>query len=523
MVDDNSRVNSAPGAPVHLDTVADVTPNSGQPDDGAHLSQSVWAAMMPGLARAGVVTAGNLETGGGGGTAAGFTPGGVSRNYGSTDGTQSDQTQLQTLELADQALYTVDQTQPEQSAPHDPRWDNLLHNPNIDRSQSDGTDGQGHQLFERSTDDVHNIEVRKGHKDGDPPANYVIDKDGKVHELIPPDKKAMGEGDDTVVIEIDDHATSQALAMNDVQRATANALISQIQADAAQAGLAPDIPSSILSMLAAHDVPSPQAVARHSAGGQMASPGGGNGGMAPSPGSYERPPIPSRAPQGDVHARVAPTNVSYDSSSIHNPAVRAIVDKVVGKNEGKPNSINWNDNGYGISVGIFQWNQKAGELPMLFKAMYEDPAAKQVMIAKFGADIAQKLGTDESFVRRANFSPNNDLGAHLQETLNDKSVQQVEVAMAGKKVVHLQEVANSKGIHSAAAIGLYVDLVNQLGEGGAAKYLNQAASASGGEGDKYQTLLASSSENKWRGKRNQTVDKEIKDAGLSMNDFTLNA
>jgi hypothetical protein len=507
MVDENIRITSVPDASVRLDTVAAGQPVAGEHEQSSFLSWTTWTNFMPGLAREGVLVGDNTtaRTAGGGGT---------------TTGDADEQAMLNRLKSTDQNL---DQTPFEQSEPHDSRWDNLLNNPAIDRSHSDGTDGQGHQLFERGTDEVHNIEVRRGHQDGDPPANYVIDKDGKVHELIPPDKKAMGEGDDSVVIEIDDSGVTQAQAMNDLQRSSANALIAQIQADAAQAGLAPDIPDSIMRMLVAHDVPAPHAVSRHLGGGMTAAPGAGNGGMAPPQGSYERPPIPSRAPQGEVHQRVEPTNVKFDPSSIHDPAVRAIVDKVVAKNEGHPNSINWNDNGYGISVGIFQWNQKAGELPGLFKAMWDNPAAKQVMIDKFGPDVAQKLGTDESFVRRANFSPNNDLGAHLQATLNDKAVQNVEVQMAAAKVVHLQQVANSKGIHSAAAIGLYVDLVNQLGEGGAAKYINQAAAAGGGEGNKYQTLLACSSENRWRSTRNKTVDKEIKDAGLSLNDFSISA
>jgi hypothetical protein len=303
--------------------------------------------------------------------------------------------------------------------------------------------------------------------------------------------------------------------------ARANELIAEIQAQAAYAGLAPDIPDDIMSMLHARTAPSPRAVPRMGPAGARTVPGFSNGGnymgpSAPEGGGFAKPPIPSRAPSGEVHAAVKAADSKFDGSSIKDSSVRKIVQDVVGKNEGHPTSINWNDNGHGISVGIFQWNQKSGELPMLLQRMAKDHPEE--FKKAFGADAENMQ--KESFIRTANISPNSRLGAEMQTALNDPVLQQTEVQLAGEKVQNCAGVAAKHGVTSEAGTAMFVDLVNQFGMGdekrGAMKYLLAAENHGGSEEQKFQTLDASSRrDSHWRADRNPKVVQEIKEANLS--------
>lgn len=149
------------------------------------------------------------------------------------------------------------------------------------------------------------------------------------------------------------------------------------------------------------------------------------------------------------------------------------VDKVValiGQNEGKANSINWNDNGAGISVGIQQSNQRGGNLPELLQRMHEANPQKFNQI--FGANASRML--NENFVRNAHFSPRNDLGRAMVKAVNEPEFQRAQVTLVREHVERAAEIARGLGIKSTMGVALVADLTNQFGEGGALKYLRQA-------------------------------------------------
>lgn len=426
------------------------------------------------------------------------------------------------------------ETAPPQPEQHDSKWDALLSNPKIDRSQSDGTDQQGHELWERSTDEVNTIQLRQGHKEGDPPANYVIDKDGNVKELIPPDKLSMGAGDDAVVIEYDNSAADATIQISAAQRSSALELIGAIKAQAANAHMAPDIPSDLYAMLEPLPVPPPRAVMHGgTAGGAMAGPGafqpgfsnGNVGGMPGGRSGFAGPSIPNRAPRGSMESSVPQGRAHFNANSpamteairsiVSNPAVASkiqhVMADVVSKNEGVPTQINWNDNGAGVSVGMFQWNQRRGELPSLMTRMAkESPEA----FSKAFGPYASRMASDENFVRRAYIGPNNELGARMQAAMNDPSLQKVQFEMAAEKVAQCAEVGRKFGLTSEQGVAVFTDMVNQLGMGAALPDLQRAAGGidannPGASHAITARLLQLSAHHAYRGQRTQSLIAEI--------------
>lgn len=156
-----------------------------------------------------------------------------------------------------------------------------------------------------------------------------------------------------------------------------------------------------------------------------------------------------------------------------NMDMNSSVDRVVSlisRNEGKANTINWNDAGHGISVGLQQSNQKVGNLPELLKAMHKENPAK--FDAIFGRNAAKML--NENFVRHAHFSRNNELGRAMQRAVNDPELQKPQLDLTREHVRRAAEMARQMGIKSTMGVALVADLTNQFGEGGAMKYLRQA-------------------------------------------------
>lgn len=166
-------------------------------------------------------------------------------------------------------------------------------------------------------------------------------------------------------------------------------------------------------------------------------------------------------------------NLATARDSRLRPGLRNNVDKVVAlisRNEGGVTSINWNDAGSGISVGIQQCNQKAGSLPELLRRMHEDNPEKFNRI--FGRYSSALL--NENFVRHANFSPRNELGRSMQMAVREPEFQRTQVKMVREHVVRSAETARQLGIKSTMGVALVADLTNQFGEAGAIKYLRQA-------------------------------------------------
>lgn len=152
-----------------------------------------------------------------------------------------------------------------------------------------------------------------------------------------------------------------------------------------------------------------------------------------------------------------------------------VVQAVAG-NEGNFTSINPNDAGYGISIGIRQWNQKAGELPTLLSKWHDKDPGKFERI--FGP-YAEKL-LNEGWVRHSELAGNPDLMARLKQALSDKDFQQVQVDLSRQFVRSSIELGLKYGLKSELALALVADIVNQKGRGGAEQALQRAGLHPGG-------------------------------------------
>lgn len=162
------------------------------------------------------------------------------------------------------------------------------------------------------------------------------------------------------------------------------------------------------------------------------------------------------------------------------------VDKVISlisANEGKANTITWNDNGAGMSVGMQQNNQKRGSLPQLLRAMHDSNPEK--FDHYFGRNANNML--NERFVRRAHFSPNNELGRAMVAAVNDPEMQKAQLGLLRNHVARASDIARGLGIKSTMGVALVADLTNQFGEGGAMKYL-RSAHGRVSEADKIRTI-----------------------------------
>ena len=159
--------------------------------------------------------------------------------------------------------------------------------------------------------------------------------------------------------------------------------------------------------------------------------------------------------------------------------------EVVSRHEGRPDSINWNDNGAGVSAGMFQANQKRGELPSLLRAM--EQANGELFAHIFGQGFANLVKSEPEKIRKIEFTAGcgnkpNSLGLRLEKALAEPLFQEVQRKMLREKIVHAACVANEYGLTSERGVALVADLINQLGEGrrtgssGARRYLNFARS-----------------------------------------------
>lgn len=400
----------------------------------------------------------------------------------------------------------------------------------LDTSESKNVGPDGKPLAQRKLEDIKTIKVREGHKEGDPEANFVIDKDGKIKQKRPMDlvTPGGGSGGGDVIIEVDDSAGSAARSASAAQKSALRSLVSAIESRALSAGRSPDIPQQLLAALdAPANIPAPRVVKRGGGGSAAGGYGGGGGNMGGN-GSFFNPGQPPASfftdnailptssgggvipPAGTDHgaggggAGVNPQpQQSFDFSQMGGLDMNNPIDKVVSMvsaNEGKPNSINWNDAGHGISVGLFQANQKAGELPMLLNKMHD--ANPQLFNEVFGKQANNML--NENFVRSAQFSKNNELGQMMQNAVNRPEFQKVQLDMMREKVAHASQVAGNYGIKSELGVALTADLINQMGEAGAKKHL-AAAGNHGQEDQKLRAVVASSESNQWRNGRFERI------------------
>jgi hypothetical protein len=154
---------------------------------------------------------------------------------------------------------------------------------------------------------------------------------------------------------------------------------------------------------------------------------------------------------------------------------------IISGNEGSTETINWNDNGCGISVGAFQANQKYGEFPLLLAKMQR--ADPKLFDEIFGHNFANIVKHQPQVIRRVKFIDEqhmgpNQLGAKLQEALKEPVFKQAQLMMLREKILQSQQVAFKFGIYSEKGVALVADMINQLGLGddtcGARHYLRYA-------------------------------------------------
>lgn len=151
--------------------------------------------------------------------------------------------------------------------------------------------------------------------------------------------------------------------------------------------------------------------------------------------------------------------------------------KTVASNEGKFNTINLNDAGHGISVGVRQWNQKAGELPDLLKSFHDkNPEKFDKIFGKYADNLLS-----EKYVRRTNMAGNKDMMGRMKEALNDPEFQEVQVDKFKKFAEKTGEMAKKYGLKSELGAALVADIANQMGEGGARRIMRRAGLKPGGE------------------------------------------
>jgi len=180
-----------------------------------------------------------------------------------------------------------------------------------------------------------------------------------------------------------------------------------------------------------------------------------------------------------------------------------IVAAVAG-NEGNLTTVTTNDAGFGWSVGMRQWNQHVGELPVLLGAMYQKDPCK--FVQDFGPYARMMINNvsdpahatvNEAFIRHADFSAllgftdaKHKHVNHVQDVekaLND--FQDVQVALSRQLVDGGIKLAKKYGFQTELGWAEVCDIVNQKGAGGAEKTLRSIPSAANAkENDRIKAL-----------------------------------
>jgi hypothetical protein len=209
------------------------------------------------------------------------------------------------------------------------------------------------------------------------------------------------------------------------------------------------------------------------------------------------------------------TNIPADLLNTSNPTDR--VAAVISSNEGTPTTIDWNDNGCGVSVGIFQANQRVGELPQLLHQLAVIPEGQQQLTNAFGMRATQQIQQNPEAIRRWHFSPKNSLGHGLQRLVQSRLFQQLQIAVLRHKVTSAAVVAADYGITCTAGVAVCADLTNQWGCGGARRFLRAAQSANS-QNEKVTAIVAAVTKGSQYGSRYQADLHKFQGNGLSFNE-----
>jgi hypothetical protein len=207
---------------------------------------------------------------------------------------------------------------------------------------------------------------------------------------------------------------------------------------------------------------------------------GGNGSLY-RPGQSKHlsePPASARAHLGDAGGEE--TKFMQKVAPTERPQIKDFVDKLVwaiSGNEGNYTTINPNDAGAGISIGIRQWNQKSGELPELLRAWHDDNPAKFESI--FGHYSSSLL--KEGFVRGTDFWQQPGLMDDIKKALADQEYQKVQLDLARQFVVNSVQLGYDNGFRSELALADIADVINQCGTGGFTRALRHGIKMAGSE------------------------------------------
>ncbi len=343
-------------------------------------------------------------------------------------------------------------------------------------------------LETRPAGSVTNIKIELGKNPKEPP-NYVIEANGKIKELRPPNK-ALNNQDNSIIIQVEPQPDGK-LANN--QASEIKQLVACVQKDYQNAitseNLAKPIQEALTDNVAPIKMPAPIPVEErggkiHATEAGGVKQWGGGGGTLGGNGTFFNPgDIPNSyqadGGAGTYHAPYDFSKVPGGPLDLTNP-----VDKVaalISSNEGNPTSINWNDNGAGVSVGMFQANQKVGELPMLFQQLADTPQGYALLVEIFGPKLAAEIKADPNLIRKLDFTPNNELGKDLEKLVQSPIFQGLELKILRQKVETASQVAKTVGVTSTEGVALVADMINQFGESGASSFIHAATGSSGQE------------------------------------------
>jgi hypothetical protein len=374
-------------------------------------------------------------------------------------------------------------------------------------------------LEHRKPTDVDTVQVRLGHKKDDPPANYVIDNKGHIKEQRDPSTR-LNQADKAVTIEVQAGAKlspEQQEALAGLQKAVKKdypasknvQLTPEMQDVMDRTAAGPAIPT-IAPKHRGGDVGTPHGPKDW---GSAAGDRGGNGGRVPS--------------AAEAHARgeQAPFSAPVDWSKLpHGLDRNNQTDRIaalISSNEGKPTSINWNDNGAGVSVGMYQANQRKGELPKLFADFANTPDGYEALVEIFGAEMAAKIKANPEIIRGLNFSPNNQLGKELEQLVQNPAFQQLQLNEVRGKIQEATGVAQKHGVTSEAGVALVADVINQFGSAGANRFL-AAADGYSDQQQKAQAIAQAVRSGSKYGARYAADMNKMASAGLSF-DTPMNA
>ncbi len=351
-------------------------------------------------------------------------------------------------------------------------------------------------LQARLPDQVNNIKFEIGPNHSKTPPNYIIEADGKIKEVIPPDK-TLNTSDKSIVIQIDPGSDGK---ISSTQTTEVKQLVACVQKDYTNALPSDTIPQAIKQALNDEVVPVKMPVSApvserggsvHATEAGGVKQWGGNGGTLGGNGSFfAGGDVPhSYQVDGGAGTYQAP----YDFSKVpggpldlNNP-----VDKVaalISSNEGNPTTINWNDNGAGVSVGMFQANQKVGELPMLFQELADTPEGYALLVKIFGPKLAKEIKDDPNIIRKLDFAPNNELGKDLEKLVQSSVFQGLELKILRAKVETASQIAKSVGVTSTEGVAIVADMINQFGQSGASRFID-AANHCQGQAQKIEAMV----------------------------------